>query len=98
MVTSARFPGADFVRDGESLLEARADCRAAKVVAREPKTWKLYTEFLKRGHALRMSQIILGQSARVERDVRESWSLAGLKKRRDFFVDEGGKFVGREGD
>src|SRR5579859_1327872 len=94
----ARFLGANFVCDGQSLLDARADGRAAKVVPREPKTGKIYTEFLKRGHALRMSQIILRQSARVERDVRESWSLADLKKRRDFFVDEGDEFVRGEGD
>src|SRR5579859_5787101 len=94
----ARFLGANFVCDGQSLLDARADGRAAKVVPREPKTGKIYTEFLKRGHALRMSQIILRQSARIERDVRESWSLGDLKKRRDFFVDECGKFVGGEGD
>ena len=69
IVSLARSPGADFVCDGQGLLDARADGRAAKVVPRKPKTWKFYTEFLKRGHTLRMSQIILRQSARVERDV-----------------------------
>ena len=59
---------ADLFRDGLRLLEARADGRTSEVVSREPKTREFCPEFLERGQAFRMSQIVLRNSVRVKRD------------------------------
>jgi len=86
---------ADLFRDGQRMLDARAEGRAPQIVSREPETW---AQLLKNGQAFRVPQIVLRKSARVKRGIGKDRAFADLEERRDFFMDQGHEFVRQKSD
>src|SRR5260370_31156643 len=63
---------ARFFRDGEGLIDAGADSGAAQVVAGQAEAWEARARFCDCRQAVGVTEVVLRQGARPNRDVREN--------------------------